>query len=465
MAMGDSLPTHRATSQHLSVVNPFCIESGIIDPRTKSKMLGIPRGYCGRDGSGGLFCFDELEAYRAGAELRRKGSKKPTILNNGNTKRFGMLNKGKSGEIKIKIRRGAALGYNHLVTDRKGEYTPLANSIEGSQIIRFGGDSTFKINALGEEFDLGTQHEIVESMVSTAMRLDALKLDVVRSNLLFEGIKAAHLEASSSGRLPILSDLLRLLRDPTDEMAKKMYVKKTDIVGVGGLAFEMAHGLSRLTERDLRGVFDGPTSMNFGRDIPLLVMNLENIKGEAIVLMIILINFFTQSLWARENPAHRFHHIIHDEAWDLAAYPGFLDSVVRSFKLGGTWGVCNDITAHHKSNYDRSGLFDAIKALMADSDITICYQMDPKEVEDSAAVLNLSEAEAERIPNLPDQTALFKIGNLPGIEVVQKAWPEELPLLETRHLYHGKTDLERAPEPEPEPEAEEEVDTRVRAGV
>ena len=133
---GDQLPVQRATSRHLSAVNPLFAESGLIDPRTQSKAIGLPWGYCGRERSGGLYFYDEYRLYQA------------RLLHNPNVKVFGEIDHRKSSGVKCMIYRGAACGYNHLVTDRKGEYTALADAIPGSKILRFGEGTNLFINPL-----------------------------------------------------------------------------------------------------------------------------------------------------------------------------------------------------------------------------------------------------------------------------------------------------------------------------
>lgn len=427
---GDQLPVQRATSRHLAAINPLFAESGLIDPRTQSKAIGLPWGFCGRERSGGLYFYDEYRLYQA------------RLLHNPNVKVFGEIDHRKSSGVKCMIYRGAACGYNHLVTDRKGEYTALAGAIPGSKILRFGEDTNLFINPLDKAMPIDTQRDLVASMVLTAMSGDRVTLNIQENSLLWEAIKDAHNHFGHGSRgVATLPTLVEKLFQPTETMADNMH-RPVDYLRE--LGYDMALGLRRLTDTDLRGMFHQETTTNLFQDTPLLVMNCEGITGDAAVIMITLINFFTQSQWGRENPTYRFHKVIHDESWDLAAYPGFVESVRRAFKLGRTWGVANWIVAHHKSNLDRSGNNEAIKDLIADSDTTISYKQHETELEASAADLELNETEVARILQLEPGVALHKVANNPSIEVEQVAWPEERALLETSHLLHGQTELKKA---------------------
>jgi hypothetical protein len=377
-----------------------------------------------------LYFYDEYRLYQA------------RLLHNPNVKVFGEIDHRKSSGVKCMIYRGAACGYNHLVTDRKGEYTALANAIPGSKILRFGEDTNLFINPLDKAMPIDTQRDLVASMVLTAMSGDRVTLSIKENSLLWEAIKDAHNHyGQGSRRVATLPTLVEKLFQPTQDMADSMH---RPVEYLRELGYDMALGLRRLTDTDLRGMFHQETTTNLFQDTPLLVMNCEGITGDAAVIMITLINFFTQSQWGRENPTYRFHKVIHDESWDLAAYPGFVESVSRAFKLGRTWGVANWIVAHHKSNLDRSGNNEAIKDLIADSDTTISYKQHETELENSAADLEFNETEVARILQLEPGFAIHKVANNPGIEVEQVAWPEERALLETSHLLHGQTELKKA---------------------
>src|SRR5579862_7574017 len=122
---GDQPATFQATTRHIAGIFPSHAENGLIDPSTGLKVPGIPIGYCGINDSGGMLDFDEYQLYQAG------------LLTNANVILLGKIGMGKSGWVKCYIWRSAALGYNTLVTDRKGEYTELARSIPGSSILEF----------------------------------------------------------------------------------------------------------------------------------------------------------------------------------------------------------------------------------------------------------------------------------------------------------------------------------------
>ena len=452
---GDSLPVHRATTLHLSALNPMFLESGLIDPRTGSKVRGVFRGHIGKNGSGPTFEFDEYQLYQSG------------ILNNANTKVFGEPNHHKSGDAKCNVFRGAAVGFNHLVTDRTGEWTAVVNAINSNphiaakaKVLKFGEaterDTQLYINPLDKSMTLKDRSDLLAAMAVTAIGrrngIEINALEIEERSLLWQALVDALNQYGPDDQTGLaigeatLPDVVNRLLNPTQNMAEAMRESQEYLRQLGR---SMALGLLRLTETDLKGMFHRQTTAGIWQDTPLLVMDCQGASGEAAVLMITLINFFTRSQWSRENPAYRFHKIIHDEAWDLAAYPAFIDSTRESFKQGGKWGVGNTIIAHHMQNLYRSGSSDAVRDLISDSDVTICYKMDSAELEKSAGDLELNRSEVSLITDFEPGVALYKIGSRPGIVVRHEAWPEEKSFVETRGLMRGQrspveSDLPRA---------------------
>jgi hypothetical protein len=438
---GARIPAHRATTNHLSALNPFFAESGFIDKRTGVKVPGLAHGFCGVDDSGGIFFFDEYLLYKAG------------LLNFANVGVLGQPNFRKSTGVKNMIYHGAAAGYNHLVTDRKDhEYKRLADnmnrSLPGSaKTLHFGegsdGDGYF-INPVDPAMDIDTRRELIAALALNTMSGNRTELDEEESTILWAAlIETEEYKGHGTHDVATLPVLVEKLFHPTDSIVKYAE-KEDDPLYVKQHARKMALGLKRLTEGDLKGMFHKKTTINTYQDQSLLIMDLDGIKGEKVVVMITLINFFTQSMMARSNPAFRFHKVIHDETWDLAAYAGFVESLRRANKLGGTWGVANWWIAHHEQNMVRSGNLDAVNDIIDDTEVFFCYQMKEKPLRASQDALGLSDAEVKRNLVVPPGTALVKVGKTPAIEMRQYITDDVRPLVETRDRMRGKTDLVRA---------------------
>lgn len=443
-ACGAQLPVFRATSRHLSALNPFTVVSGIIDPRTGEKIEGIPTGYYGPDRSGGYCALDEFVMHQAG------------LIDDLNVKVFGLINHRKSAGEKIRIRRGVYFGRNHLVTDRKShEYSPLAAATPGARVLKFGEDGNHFINPLDPAMPLEIKHELLAAMGLNALnktRMDDPRhqgLDVLESRMLWECIiEAENRSGEGSFFVPTLPTLVEKLKDPSPRICNKLGIDREHLKE---RTEDLRLALMRLVDGDLAGMFHRETTPGLFKAVPLLVLDCDGVKGERAVVMITLINFFTLSKnAAASSDDDRFHIVVHDEAWDLSTYPGFVDSIRQGFKLGRTKGFSNRIVAHHLSNLYRSGNNRAIEDLVSDSSTSIIYRQDRKEIESTADALDLNEQEVERSIKLPKGHALVKLRGFPAVEVEHVAWDHERPLVETSHLVHGKTDLPRAKDIEPD---------------
>lgn len=420
---GDALPVHRATSWHLNAIRPRFAETSPIDPETARKVPGLPLGYCGQDETGEVFMYDEWQLYQAG------------LLTNLNGVILGEVGKGKSALVKTMILVGASFGYNALVTDVKGEYTQLARAILGSKVLRFGTDTSLFINPLDPVMDLGTQQDLVAAMVLTTLKgRKGQELNNREDSMLKTAVLDALRHFESGAEVPTLPAVVEKLKNPTQTMADSLDMTVEQLKELGK---DMFLGLRELTEGDLVGMFHKPTTTGLFEDTPLLVMNCEGLRSEAAVLVATLVNFY-QSVWAKKYPQRRFHRVFHDEAWDLTVYPGFVHSVRRAFKLGGSLGVANWIVIHHKHNLERSSKEDAVKDLIPDARTFVCFQQKKSEIESSATELGFNPADVERIVQQGSYSALWKIGDSPAIQVKTRSWPELLPIIETRHLAKGK---------------------------
>lgn len=410
---GNRLPALRESTQHLSALHPYFGESGLIDPRTGRKAGGLYVGEIGADGQGGAHFFDEFLFHASG------------LLHNPNVMVLGQIDHRKSALVKTIIYRGAAVGYNHLVTDRKGEYTRLAEAIAGSVVLRFGDNTRLFINPLDSSMSHETQADLVAAMTLTALGDGRPALSVIERSLISEAVKVAHLEHGDSA---LLQHALELLFAPTPAMCESL---RDTSINLQASARNIALGLRRLTEGDLRGMFHQPTTPGLLQDTPLLVLNCEGLQGERAIVMITLINFFSQSQMVGNSGRLKFHRVIHDEAWDLAKYPGFADSVRRAFKLGRSLGVANWLIMHHLANLERSSERSMIHDLIADTDTVISYRQDSREIQSACHALGLHPSYAETIANLVPGVALHRVGSQQPLLVQHMVWPEELPLLHT----------------------------------
>lgn len=452
---GDSLTTFSANNSHLAAANPLSLEGGLRNLITAEKVRGIPRGrYVDRSGRpGGVFKFDIFECYR---------QKPRKILHNTNVMVFGEPGHHKSGDAKCDVYRDAAAGYNTLVVDVTGEWIPVANAIPGSKVLKFGdtsdGEERAHINPLDKSIKRTHQRDLIAGMVVTKIgAIDGRpisKLSPEQQRLIMSAIKAAHAKyGTDSYGLPTgvatLPDAVAKLGEPDEDMALDMKQSRDELVNVGR---QMFYALGDLVEEDLKGIVDQETNFNLWQDTPLLVMCCAGMNREVAVHMALLIEFFSRSQYAIDNPRFRIHHRVDDEFWDLARIPVYVESVRDDFKQSGKRGFSRKVITHHLQNLHRSGS-PAVHDLVSDSDLKICYRMHPGEVRDSAEALKFTDIEQLIVTKLPSGVSMWKVRDESGLLVQREAWPEEMQFVETRGLMHGRarmTDAELAEFDEPE---------------
>lgn len=428
---GDTLPTFREISDDIAPISPLSLEHGFINPVTGRKLVGVPLGVGGYNGVAGNFEFCDYTAHQVD----------PSNAFSLNSLVFGITGFRKSAGEKLRILRDTKLfSRNYLVTDRKGEYRELADHIPGAKILRFAGNTEFFINPLDPIMELDAQLELITALVVTAGGELMKELSPLEKTLLWNSIKDCHNAPGITG-VPTLPTLIEKLRKPS--------VATLDGLSVGGidqvnqLSMNLRLTLERLSEGgNLAGMFHKPTTQGLFDAVPLLVLDCEGIDGEKAVIMTTLINFFTLEKNARSSENNRFHHVIHDESWDLAAYNGFVSSVRRAYKLGRSKGFGNRMIVHHWQNLTRSGSAE-IKDIAGDTSLVISYRQSRSEIESTASLFNFTDNEIERIVRLPHGHALYKFtsGMVPAVEVQYLALPREIPLLETSHLVKSKSSL------------------------
>ena len=434
--MGDRLPIQRATTLHLRALNPLWGESGIIDKRTGKKVPGLPIGKAGRNGSAGSFSFDPYMFHAA------RGLDGAPIIHNLNVIILGLIDMGKSALVKQLVYLACAAGYSCLVTDIKGEYGPLVRAIPGAKELKFGDseeDEKLSINPLDKNIPDEIQRELIASLALATMGEGRSELNIEEKGVLWAAIRDAkrHYGVGADGLasdIPVLAAVVDKLFDPTPEMAKEHHESQEFLRQTGRA---MALGLKQLTEGDLVGIVDKPTSHGFWADTPLLVLNCKDLSDDKLPIMVIAANYLTSSQFGKSNSWGRFQWVWHDETWRLAGIPGFVSSLRASFKLGRSEGVFNGIVFHHLENLWRSSQQAIVKDLIGDADTRIIYQQNRFELGLSSEALQLSEEEQARIPNLPAHTALWKIGKR-SIEVEHVLVPELEQVIQTGHLAKGE---------------------------
>jgi len=404
------LPWHRGTTAHLSSLYPFSVQGS----------MGWRGSYIGLDvlAGGSEFCWDPFEAYSAGQ------------VTNPNCWILGEPGNGKSALVKTLLWRMAAIwgtgtrGRFVAIADPKGEYVPLAERL-GMPVIRLSPGGSTRLNPLAD--GPGTDEPLDKRVLRRAEMVAALVATVLDRPLtqledaaLFAAVE--HLTTLTTGSRtharggPDLTDVARLVADPPEALQRRLRRGPSDSAEV---VAPVLYAMDKLLTRSLRGMFDGPSSIDVDWTGPGLVVDLSAvpIDSEALPLVMVAAAGWLSQLMTTPGP-QRVQVL--DEAWALLANRHTASYLQSCFKLGRTYGVANICIAHRPSDLgaqadDGTATAKIAAGLLADSATKILLRQAPDQLERAQQAFGLTEPERQIVAQLSRGRALWKVGGLTAV--------------------------------------------------
>ncbi len=249
-------PSHRATTATVQALYPFVAAPG----------LGHDAPYLGVELYGGAFCYDPWTLYRQGH------------LTNPNMLIAGRVGRGKSSLVKSLLLRSSVFGRRAAVLDPKGEYAPLAAAL-GTEPIRLRPGGDVRLNpldpgpgaaALGPDEIERRRLSLLSSVAATALRRDLQPVERA-------ALQAALTTVSGGRVVPTLPRVVEALLDPSASAGAEIRVSAGDLARAG---HDAALELRRLCDGDLRGMFDGPTTVDVDWDGPLVSVDFSHLTDD-----------------------------------------------------------------------------------------------------------------------------------------------------------------------------------------
>ncbi len=408
------VPPHRATSDIVAGAYPFLAEAG----------LGSHGVYIGQDAwSGGGFCFDPWTLYADGT------------LTNPNCLLAGVLGKGKSFLAKSIATRSIAFGRRVYVPgDPKGEWSVVAEAVGGAAI-RLGTGTGNRLNPLDAgPRPAGLDQAAWEQEVARRRRtllgaLAATALGRPLAAVEHTALDAALGAACSTADVPTLPVVVDQLLTPTVTLAA---ATPAELARDGR---DLAHALRRLVAGDLAGLFDGPSTVTFDPDLPMVSLDLSAIQGsdDLIALVMTCASAWMEAALAEPDGGQRW--VIYDEAWRLIRQPALLARMQSQWKLSRGLGIANLLIIHRLSDLEAVGDANSqaralAQGLLADCSTKIVYQQEVSETAHTATKLGLTTAEQDQLPDLQRGEGLWRVGQQAFI-VRHVATPAETQLFDT----------------------------------
>ena len=296
------IPRHRATTAHVSALYPFHADSG----------LG-PRGiYIGEDVSAGgaSWHFDPFQLYTDGVVTS------PNILV------LGMVGAGKSSAVKTMLYRMVGLlgsdGKSRwcAILDPKGEYGPLGLT----RLALYPGGKT-RLNPLdaGLHADSTSELRARRTQMTAALAASMLRRELsATEEAALAWVIDIVTDAEGDDQVPTLRDVVDLLATPTDEMLARSAEETTR--DLARSIAEVRHGLGKLLDGPLRGMFDGPSTVSLDWSGRGVVIDLSAVHQDPDALTVVMIaaTGWLQALLAAPESDHVPRRIqVLEEIWAL----------------------------------------------------------------------------------------------------------------------------------------------------
>lgn len=342
----------------------------------------------------------------------------------------GNVGSGKSLGEKTYALRQIRFGRQVAVLDSKdqqgeGEWAPICRAL-GVAPVRFARNNGVRINPLdprilrGTESDGGTDDDAVGQ---DALLRTIAEVALGRRLTPEEGyaLREAHTKVLTARRpngvQPALPDLIEALFHPSQEAAKRTRTTMPRLVEDGR---KVALELDRMCRGDLRGLVDGPTSLQVDLSAPLLVFDLSALDSESDALPIVMavIGTFLQSTWVRPDGRKRIFVV--EEGWHVIGNLSTARLFRRLWKLARGLGLQNVAVVHRLSDLVAGAddeLRAAIAALLKEAQTRKLYRSDTSEMASLARELGLPQAAVRQLPHLPRGCAVWQVGS--RIRIVQ----------------------------------------------
>ena len=404
------LPAHQDTSATLAGAYPFLAEGG----------LGGEGVFVGQDlYSGGSFVYDPWVLYQRG------------VITAPNVVLAGIVGAGKSALAKALYTRSIAFGRRVYVPgDPKGEHTSVAKTV-GGQAIVLGHGLPNRLNPLDAGRRPSGVSDVEWAGMVTARRRDligALTETVLGrplSPVEHTAVDIALNAAVASSQTPILPMVVERILNP-DAGSDARLAEDGRVVG---------HALRRLVAGDLAGIFDGPSTVAFDPDLPMVSLDLSRVAENNALISVLMT---CASAWMESallDPQGGQRWVVYDEAWQLMQHPALLRRMDAHWRLARHLGIANMLIFHKLSDLDNVGdqgtaAHALASSLLANAETRIIYRQESDQLGTTAAMLNLTGTEQKMLPQLGTGQGLWRIKDRSFV-VQHQLHPAELTIFDT----------------------------------
>ena len=406
------IPRHQDTSATLAGAYPFVAEGG----------LGSEGVFVGQDlYSGGSFVYDPWVLYARG------------IITAPNLVLAGILGSGKSSLAKSLYTRSLPFGRRVYVPgDPKGEHTAVAEGVGGRAIVLGHGLNT-RLNPLDEGHRPGglTDEQWATTVASRRRDLIGALAETVLARPLtpleHTAIDLALTAVVRENDVPILPMVVDHILNPTGASDDERRIAEDGrLVG---------HALRRLVAGDLAGLFDGPSTVAFDPDLPMISLDLSRVTENSTLISVLMTcsSAWMESALLDPNGGQRW--VVYDEAWRLMSHPALLKRMDAHWRLARHYGIANMLIFHKLTDLDNVGdqgsaMRSLATSLLANAETRIVYRQESDQLGPTAKALGLTGTEQKLLPTLGVGQGLWRIKERSFV-CQHQLHPAELALFDT----------------------------------
>lgn len=397
---GLKLRKHRATTANLSHVYPFLADGG----------LGASGIYIGRDSySGASFCYCGFDLY----------NRRPRLVSNTNIMMVGGIGWGKTNTAMALAVRNLPFGRRIVVPgDPKDDWLRLALAL-GGQGIRLGRGLPARLNPLdggvkppSKDQQLwktevwSRRQKLLVALVATASPAIA-----PLNPLAVAALDVALAAAVDQSGTPTLPHVAHHLAEPDPARARAAGYDADLLRHHGQPVYAV---LSSLINGHLGGLFDGPSTVRFDPQAPMIALGSAALGDDDLLQSLVML---CASAWVGStmaDPSFGQRIFVYDEAWRIIGGEAQLDRMNADLRLSRFYGVANILAMHALSDPDKVGHADSAavkkaKGLLSLCDTRVVFRQAPGEIDRATADLALTEAEREVIAGAGVGEALWKL--------------------------------------------------------
>ena len=387
------LDRHNATTAHCCSLFPFGVHSS----------SGYEGVYLGTDtlAFGEAFFYDPFVSY---SRFAGEGATNTNMLI------LGKPGVGKSALVKTLLYRTAGVyGLDRFlsVIDVKGEYTTLAEEL-GLPVVKLTPGGSVRVNPLEQRGSEGTelQSRLMRALLSAVLRRS---LSAVEEVLLWSAVT----ECCAGRAQATVKELHQALSKPSEAARTEARLSERDAAESSN---ELVYATGNLLNRDLRGMFDGPSTVSVDISAPGVVLDISDAQHDAEVLPLVMTaaTAWLQQLVTAEG--NKLKIMLNDECWRMVAYEGTARFLQSLWKLGRSFGAANIAVLHKPSDLaaqadDGTATSKIAAGLIADTAVRVSFAQSARDLDTHGDVLGFSQREREMIVGLTRGESLWKIGN------------------------------------------------------